>query len=132
MPQADAASRRILVVDDEQEIIDVLKEYLAKGGHIVDSAQDGTRAIELVRARRPDLVFLDIHMPGINGVDALKAIKEFDSRLPVIVITANDDNALAATAIAGGAFSHVQKPFDLRYLDHLLAAALSRGGGRTG
>jgi CheY-like chemotaxis protein len=132
MPQADAASRRILVVDDEQEIIDVLKEYLAKGGHIVDSAQDGTRAIELVRARRPDLVFLDIHMPGINGVDVLKAIKEFDSRLPVIVITANDDNALAATAIAGGAFSHVQKPFDLRYLDHLLAAALSRGGGRTG
>jgi DNA-binding NtrC family response regulator len=71
-------------------------------------------------------VFLDINMPGINGVDVLKAIKQFDPTLPVIMITANADNAIAAEAIRRGAFSYVPKPFNLAYLDHLVAAALSR------
>src|SRR5229473_221783 len=111
MPESESRRRRILVVDDEQDIIDILQEHLATD-YDVTSARDGRRALELVRATRPDLIFLDIAMPGIT-------------------ITKNVDISLAAEAIKHGAFSYVPKPFDLRYMDHLLAAALSRGGGRT-
>jgi DNA-binding NtrC family response regulator len=114
---------RILVVDAEQDIIDVLQEYLAVD-YDVTSARDGTRALELFRATRPDLVFLDIAMPGIGGVDVLKALKELAPAIPVIMITATADHALTAEAIKRGAFSYFPKPFDLRYLDHLVAAAL--------
>jgi DNA-binding NtrC family response regulator len=123
--------RRILVVDDEQEIIDILHEHFAKECD-VETAADGMQALAMVRARRPDVIFLDINLPGISGVEVLKAVKELDEAIPVVMMTANDDNALAAEAIKHGAFSYVPKPFDLRYMDHLLAAALSRGGGRTG
>jgi len=117
--------RRILLVDDEQDIIDILQEHLAKN-YDVTFALDGTSALASVRAKRPDLVFLDFAMPGISGVDVLKAVKEIDPTIPVVMITANPDNAVAAEAIRRGAFSYFPKPFDLRYLDHLAAAALSR------
>jgi DNA-binding NtrC family response regulator len=116
--------RRVLVVDDEQGIIDVFLEYLAVN-YDVTSALNGKRAIELFRASRPDLMFLDIAMPGINGLDVLKAVKELDPAIPVIMITASTDTALTGEAIKQGAFSYLPKPFDVRYLDHLVAAALS-------
>jgi DNA-binding NtrC family response regulator len=122
--QPGAARRRyILVVDDEQEIVDLLREYLEKD-HDVVAALDGASALDLVRAKRPDLILLDYAMPGINGVDVLKAVKEIDASIPVIMITANPENAIAAEALRRGAFSFFPKPFDLRYLDHLTAAAL--------
>jgi DNA-binding NtrC family response regulator len=125
MPESEAARRRILVVDDEQEIIDILQEHLATT-YDVTSARDGRRALELVRATRPDLIFLDIAMPGINGLDVLKAMKQLDPAIPVIAITKKVNTALAAEAIKCGAFSYFPKPFDLRYLEHLAASALSR------
>ena len=122
--------RRILLVDDEQDILDVLHEHFAKECD-VETAADGMTALAIVRARRPDVIFLDINMPGINGVDVLKSVKELDATIPVLMVTANADNALAAEAIKRGAFSYVPKPFDLKYLDHLVAAALSSRAGRN-
>ncbi len=121
---------RILVVDDEQDILDILHEHFAKECD-VETAADGMTALAIVRARRPDVIFLDINMPGINGVDVLKSVKELDATIPVLMVTANADNALAAEAIKRGAFSYVPKPFDLKYLDHLVAAALSGRAGRN-
>src|SRR5437867_10889489 len=114
----DPRRRYILLVDDEQEIIDVLREYLEKNYEIA-SALEGATALDLVRAKRPDLILLDYAMPGINGVDVLKAVKDIDSTIPVIIITAHPDNAIAAEVLRRGAFSFFPKPFDLRYLDHL-------------
>jgi DNA-binding NtrC family response regulator len=125
----DAPRRRILLVDDEQDILDLLHEHFAKDCD-VETAADGMTALAIVRARRPDVIFLDINMPGINGVDVLKSVKELDATIPVLMVTANADNALAAEAIKRGAFSYVPKPFDLKYLNHLVAAALSRRAGR--
>jgi DNA-binding NtrC family response regulator len=122
--------RRILLVDDEQDILDILHEHFAKECD-VETAADGMTALAIVRARRPDVIFLDINMPGINGVDVLKSVKELDATIPVLMVTANADNALAAEAIKRGAFSYVPKPFDLKYLDHLVAAALSGRAGRN-
>jgi DNA-binding NtrC family response regulator len=126
----DAPRRRILVVDDEQDILDILHEHFAKECD-VETAADGMTALAIVRARRPDVIFLDINMPGINGVDVLKSVKEIDASIPVLMVTANADNALAAEAIKRGAFSYVPKPFDLKYLNHLVAAALSGRAGRN-
>ncbi len=126
----DAPRRRILLVDDEQDILDILHEHFAKECD-VETAADGMTALAIVRARRPDVIFLDINMPGINGVDVLKSVKELDATIPVLMVTANADNALAAEAIKRGAFSYVPKPFDLKYLDHLVAAALSGRAGRN-
>jgi len=125
----DAPRRRILLVDDEQDILDLLHEHFAKECD-VETAADGMTALAIVRARRPDVIFLDINMPGINGVDVLKSVKEIDATIPVLMVTANADNALAAEAIKRGAFSYVPKPFDLKYLNHLVAAALSSRAGR--
>jgi DNA-binding NtrC family response regulator len=125
MPPSEAPRRKILVVDDEQGIIDILQEHLATT-YDVTSARNGKRALELVRATRPDLIFLDIAMPGINGIDLLKAVKQLDPTIPVITITANADTAVAAEVIKHGAFSYFPKPFDLRYLEHLAATAMSR------
>jgi DNA-binding NtrC family response regulator len=125
MAQSDTPRRRILVVDDEQDIIDILQEHLATT-YDVTSARDGTRALELVHATRPDLIFLDVAMPGVNGMDVLKAVKELDPTIAIIAITANADTSLAAEVINRGAFSYLPKPFDLRYLEHLAASALSR------
>ena len=122
--------RRILLVDDEQDILDILHEHFAKECD-VETAADGMTALALVRARRPDVIFLDINMPGINGVDVLKSVKELDATIPVLMVTASADNALAAEAIKRGAFSYVPKPFDLKYLNHLVAAALSSRAGRN-
>jgi DNA-binding NtrC family response regulator len=117
------ARRRVLVVDDEQPIIDVLREYLADR-YDVDWATDATQALDRVAAQRPDVVFLDINMPGLNGVECLKLIKQVDRAIPVLMVTANTDNTLAAEAIKSGAFSYIPKPFNLRYVDHLIQAAL--------
>jgi DNA-binding NtrC family response regulator len=125
MSQGESGRRRILVVDDEQEVIDTLQEHLATT-YDVTSSRNGKRALELVRATRPDLIFLDVAMPGINGMDVLKAVKQLDAKIPVIAITASADTALAAEALRHGAFSYFPKPFDFRYLDHLAAMALSR------
>jgi DNA-binding NtrC family response regulator len=122
---AGAVRRRILLVDDEQGIIDILREYLADV-YDVDAAVDASQALARIRVQRPDLVFLDINMPGINGVEALRLIKKIDKTIPVIMVTANTDNALAAEAIKGGAFSYIPKPFNLKYLEHLIVAACSR------
>jgi len=115
MPHGEAPRRKILVVDDEQSIIDILQEHLATT-YDVTSARDGKRALELVRATHPDLIFLDVAMPGINGVDVLKAVKQLDPTIPIIAITGNRDTAIAAEGLP--------KPFDLRYLEHLAASAL--------
>jgi DNA-binding NtrC family response regulator len=125
----DERRPRVLVVDDEQDIIDILREHLAKTFD-VDTANDGGKALAVARTNPPDVMFLDIHMPGVNGVDVLKSVKELDPTIAVLMVTANADNTLAAEALKRGAFSYVPKPFDLRYLDHLVAAALSQRARR--
>jgi DNA-binding NtrC family response regulator len=69
---------------------------------------------------------LDINMPRMNGVEVLKDIKQIDDSIAVIMVTANEQVAMAAEALRNGAFGYVPKPFDFRYLDHMLATILDR------
>lgn len=132
---ASAAPGRLLIVDDEEPVREVLGEYFSSQGYQVDTASSGTEALERVQRQRPDLVLLDVRMPGLDGVEVLKKLREVDGRLPVVMITANEDVALARSMLSIGAFDYVAKPFDFRYLDRVVAAALVQGetapdGGR--
>ena len=117
--------KRILIVDDEPLIIEVLAEHF-KTNYDIESAVNGTEALAAVLRQRPDLMLLDINMPRMNGVEVLKDVKKIDESIAVIMVTANEQVSLAADALKSGAFGYVPKPFDFRYLDHMLASILDR------
>lgn len=114
---------RILVVDDEQPVVEVLREYFASQGYAVESASNGIEALAAVGRQRPDLVLLDIRMPGMDGVEVLRQIGKAGDGIPVIMVTANEDIGLARETLKLGAFDYVAKPFDFGYLDRAVVAA---------
>ena len=122
---------RILVVDDEAPVRDVLTEYFGTEGYAVESAGSGPEALSVIRGGRADLVLLDVRMPGLDGLQVLRKIREFTDDVPVIMVTANEDVALAKETLKLGAFDYVAKPFDFDYLDRAVAAALARVGERS-
>ncbi|HEV8642996.1 MAG TPA: response regulator [Methylomirabilota bacterium] len=115
---------RILIVDDEQPVLDVLSEYFATQGYTVETASNGADALATVRRARPDLVLLDVRMPGMDGVEVLRRLRAADESLAVIMVTATEDVALARETLKIGAFDYVAKPFDFGYLDRAVAAGL--------
>ncbi|PYM93150.1 MAG: DNA-binding response regulator [Candidatus Rokuibacteriota bacterium] len=119
---------RILVVDDEAPIREVLTEYFATEGYAVEAATSGVEALTAIRGRRADLVLLDVRMPGLDGVQVLRRIRELDDSVPVIMVTANEDVGLAKETLKLGAFDYIAKPFDFEYLDRAVAAGLARAG----
>jgi|SRR6267143_700863 len=123
------ARTRLLIVDDETALLDTLIEYFLPSNYEVDTATNGTDALIAVARQRPDVVLLDINMPRMNGVETLKAIMKIDASITVIMVTGNEQLPLTVDAIRNGAFGYVPKPFDLRYLDHLIAASLTRSPG---
>ena len=118
---------RILVVDDEPELLEVLREHF-EGRYEVETALSGASAIERFVRQRPDMVFLDINMPGGNGLAVLKLLRQADPKIPVVIVTANAENAVAAECITEGAFGYVPKPFNLTYMDHMAAVAIEQAG----
>jgi len=123
----NSGRRRLLIVDDEPLILEVMREHF-KGEYDVETALSGADALGAIVRARPDVVMLDITMPRMNGVEVLKDIKQIDDSIAVIMVTANEQVALAAEALKHGAFGYVPKPFDFRYLDHMVATLLDRPG----
>lgn len=114
--------KRILAVDDEQDLLDVVSEFFA-GRYDVVTATSGDAALEMIRRRRPDVVFLDVNMPGLSGLEVLKQLRQTDPSLPVIMVTVNTEIATAEVCLREGAFAFVPKPFDLNYMNHMAALA---------
>lgn len=120
---------RILIIDDDADVVGVLKEYLESrpaAAFKVDTASNGKDGLAAMQRHRPDLVILDIEMPGMNGVEALKELRRLDRELPVIMLTGNTRVSVAAETLQHGASSYAPKPLDLRYLDHLVSALLPK------
>src|SRR6266542_3265390 len=117
---------RILVVDDEAPVREVLTEYFATEGYAVEAATSGAEALTAIRDGRADLVLLDVRMPGLDGVQVLRRIRELTESVPVIMVTANEDVGLARETLMLGAFDYVAKPLDFDYLDRAVAAGLAR------
>ncbi len=120
----NAAPGRMLLVDDEELVLEVLTEYFVERGYAVTAVASGEKALAAFIRERPDIVLLDIRMTGVDGVTVLKRLHESAPNVPVIMVTANEDEALARNTLAIGAFDYVAKPFDFAHLDRTVAAAL--------
>ena len=117
--------KRILVVDDEPKLLEIIRGHF-QGRYEVDTALSGASAIERFVRNRPDMVFLDVNMPGADGVAVLKLLREAGPNIPVVIVTADAQNKVAAECLANGAFGYVPKPFNLTYMDHMAAMALAQ------
>lgn len=115
---------KLLVVDDEHLIRWSLEQNLKKQGYEVVTAGSGEDALQLVREEQPDLVLLDMQLPGISGMDVLGKIKEHDDDIIVIMVTANNGLGNAVNSMRLGAFDYISKPFNLDELSIVVRKAL--------
>jgi CheY-like chemotaxis protein len=113
----------MLVVDDEPRVLDVVRDHFGERYDIA-TAISASGAVELFQQQRPDVVFLDINMPGVDGLTLLTFLRRVEPQVPIIIVTGNTQTSLAARALKAGAFGYVPKPFNLMYMEHLAAAAI--------
>lgn len=115
----------ILVVDDEQQIRRVLRSTLSSHGYVITEATTGEEAVEAVRKTRPDLILLDVNMPGIGGIEAAREIREM-CEAPIIMLTVRNAERDKVIALDAGADDYVVKPFGIEELLARIRAALRR------
>src|SRR5438034_7798629 len=118
--------KRILIVDDEQAVCWALQRALTGEGYAVSVAASAEEAFALAAQARPDAIFLDVRLPGMDGLTALARLRELTHDAPVIVVTAFGNLDTAVRAVEGGAFDYLAKPFDLGQALDAAARALRR------
>lgn len=116
---------KILVVDDETDITHLLKRFLETKGRTVLTAASGPEALELFKKESPDLVILDVMLPGMDGWAVLNKIRE-QSNIPVLMLTGRDTPTDATKGLLSGADDYIVKPFDLAELEARIAAVMRR------
>ena len=107
---------KILIVDDEIKACDFLKKILELKGFSVTVSYSGESALEKVKTEMPDIVLLDIRMPGMDGMETLRLIRQFDNKVTIIMLTAVSDEGIAKDALTKGADDYMVKPADVEYL----------------
>ena len=122
-----ARDTRILVIDDNPNVVDLLSTFLRGEGYGVLGALTSDDGLKLAILARPELVLLDIGLPGANGLELLMRMRLMNPSAKVIMVTGNTDPALAREAFRLGALAYVDKPFDLAYLKRVIAMALREG-----
>jgi DNA-binding response OmpR family regulator len=123
---------RILVVDDEPHIVEVVRAYLTREGHEVSTAADGDEALALARDLDPDLIVLDVMLPRRSGFEVLRELRAAGSRAAVVMLTARDDVIDRVAGLEVGADDYVTKPFEPRELVARVGAILRRTVTGTG
>jgi phosphate regulon transcriptional regulator PhoB len=123
---------KILIVDDEKDIVDLLSYNLEKEGFATIKAYDGESALDLVKAAKPDLVVLDLMLPGIRGLEVCKFIRKNQDTeaLPIIMLTAKGDQVDKILGFEMGADDYITKPFNVRELIARVRAVLRRAQAR--
>ena len=111
---------QILFVDDEREILSVVKRYLSLQGYRVTVVENGLDAFELIKERDFDIVFVDLKMPEFDGLELLQAIKEYRPEIEVIILTGYGTIESAIKALKLGSYDYLQKPIDLERLKVLI------------
>ena len=117
--------RKILVVDDEKRIVEILKAYLERDGYRVIAAYDGRSALELARNNSPDLIILDLMLPEVSGWDVCRELRK-ETDVPIIMLTARDDTTDKIIGLELGADDYVTKPFDPKEIISRVRAVLRR------
>jgi len=121
-----AKQARILVVDDDPEIVLMLSTRLGKRGYQVSTAEDGNKAIELAKRERPDVVLLDVMMPGKSGWEVARALKHdpVTQDVKIVMVSAIGEKTNELTAPIYGADAHVDKPFEFEKLEKVISSLL--------
>ena len=117
--------KKILVVDDEPKIIQLTQDYLENAGFSVISAGDGERSLAVIQAKKPDLVVLDLGLPGMDGLDVCRSIRK-TSNLPIIMLTARDEETDKLIGLELGADDYITKPFSPKELVARVRSVLRR------
>jgi len=120
----DKPSRKILIVDDEDGVRNLLAHFFKRKGFLTLVAKSGEEAISITLEMKPSVVLLDLTMPGMDGILTLKKLKEIDPNLGVVIATAVQDEEIAQEATKCGAYAYVLKPFDLQYLELVVLTRL--------
>src|SRR5687768_1023804 len=118
-------TRTILVVDDEPRIVELARDYLEHAGFAVSTAADGPAALDTVRRQRPDLVVLDLGLPGLDGLDVTRELRR-EGSIPIVMLTARDDELDKLLGLELGADDYLTKPFSPRELVARVKAVLRR------
>ena len=116
---------RLLIIDDDRSLVELLSDYLTRAGHEVAGAHDGQRGLAAAAETRPELVILDVTMPGLDGWQTLARLRASDS-VPVIMLTARGDEAEVLRGFAAGADDYVTKPFSFAQLAARITAVVDR------
>jgi len=115
----------VLIVEDDPTILDTVAYNLGRDGHEVLTAEDGAVGLELARAQQPDLVLLDVMLPGMSGLDVCRILREEQS-VPILMLTARDAEADKIQGLDLGADDYITKPFSMRELRARVTSALRR------
>ena len=123
-----ARRKKILVVDDERDLVELITMNLQRNGYEVISAHDGAMGLELARKSRPDLIILDVMMPGLSGRDVTVALKgDADTAgIPILMLTAKTEETDIIVGLSMGADDYVTKPFSMKVLMARVSAVLRR------
>jgi phosphate regulon transcriptional regulator PhoB len=124
--------KKIIIVDDEKDIVDLINYNLEKEGFVTIKAYDGESALELIKVKKPDMVLLDLMLPGIRGLEVCKFIRKNPDTetLPIIMLTAKGDQVDKILGFEMGADDYVAKPFNVRELIARVRAVLRRAETR--
>src|SRR3989304_7888317 len=125
MKRDDKIGASVLVVDDDENILFAFREALRKEGHRGIAARNGEEALGQLLKESPDLVFMDITMPKLDGTETRKRIKQHGSLLPVIIITGYGTMQTAIKAVQSGAFEYLTKPLDVEKIREIAERALA-------
>jgi len=124
-PSPSGAWARILIIEDDEGIRDTLKYNLVAAGFGVQEARDGTTGLRMVRSTRPDLVLLDLMLPGMSGLEVCRTLRK-TSRIPIIMVTAKDSEVDTIVGLELGADDYITKPFSIREVLARVNAVLRR------
>lgn len=122
--EAPASQGRILIVDDDPDIRDMLQEFLGLKGYETATSADGAAAVREITRAAPDVILLDLNMPGLSGIDALPTIRALAPEVAIIMVSGTTDIETSTRALAHGAFDYVVKPVDLAYLEQSVHTAV--------
>ena len=115
---------QILVVEDDVQVAQMLHAVVVDSGYDCMCAENGLKALRLVRTYQPDVILLDHYLPGMTGVELLIHLRREHPEIPIVMVTANADQQTALKTLDLGAFDYVRKPFDVDVLDRILQAAM--------
>ncbi|MFQ6618273.1 MAG: response regulator [Fidelibacterota bacterium] len=113
--------KKILIIDDEEDIRKTLSLFLERRGYGVIEAGDVIDTIKYMNKETPQIIFLDIKLPGLDGIEILKMIKHYDQDIPVIMMSGYATEDMAKESLQLGAFDYVRKPFNMDRIDSILS-----------